>query len=467
MKETRNQGTEKLLSVWKNITSNILNKITNKENISNNQNAAGDMGDTHSPFSRLDLSGLNKEQAKVVIDRLIDEKLERVSHLELSELKIDYKERERQRAKAAERINERRNRRKHKSALEVETIVTEEGVYSDYKHASVFDVIQPEEFPYEHEFEKEPEPIEGQLSIMDSLAATESLAAMESLAAADPLPAEPLPAEQQPEAIQHPAEIVPSISQENPAKRAFLEGIHINTSLDEAIDKIFAFYEKNKGRLVQLSKKTHKKSCLILNEKIKPAADKGLKRISSKVMPLLERIEAKAELKKKTAAVLFFLKEKEKITAEKMYRFINFIDKSNEAFIHLLVLSRDKICYIYNRIKDFSEIHRKKILIGFGAGVAVASVITMVVGSMTAYEYIYNGKVLGVVKNQEDVYKTIDIIGDKLSYEYDAEITIDKDKDIRFKKVIAFNQDVDDKEDILNRLTYMRDMKANGHGIFV
>ena len=204
-----------------------------------------------------------------------------------------------------------------------------------------------------------------------------------------------------------------------------------------------------------------------MNEKIKSTAAKGLERANNKVMPLVQKFETKLELKKKTSVVLFALVKNEKITAEKMYLFIDFIDRINEAFVRRLVLIRDKTCYLYGRTKEFVENHRKKILIGFGAGVAVASMLTMVIGSMTTYEYIYNGKVLGVVKNQGDVYKTIDIIGDKLSYEYDAEITIDKDKDIRFKKVIAFNQDVDDKEDILNRLTYMRDMKANGHGIFV
>ena len=64
----------------------------------------------------------------------------------------------------------------------------------------------------------------------------------------------------------------------------------------------------------------------------------------------------------------------------------------------------------------------------------------MTIGSMTAYEYIYNGKVLGVAKNQEDVYKIVDVIGDKLSHQYDAEIIINKDRDIRFNKVIALNQ---------------------------
>lgn len=91
----------------------------------------------------------------------------------------------------------------------------------------------------------------------------------------------------------------------------------------------------------------------------------------------------------------------------------------------------------------------------------------MTIGSVTAYEYIYNGKVLGVAKSQEDVYKIVDVIGDKLSYQYGAEIVIDKDRDIRFNKVIALNQETDNKEDILNKLTYMRDMKANGYGIVI
>ena len=457
MKETRNQGTQKLLSVWKKITSNI-----SKDNISNKQNAVRDMGDAHTPFSRMDLSGLNKEQAKEVIDKLIDEKLERVSHLELSELKIDYKEKERQREQAAKRIDERRNRRKQKPIAVVETIVTEEGVYSDYKNASVFDVIQPESFPYE--LEKTSDPIEGQLSIMDSLAAEESPAEIQTPTKIDS-PSFDINhitnlSEEEPEF----QEIIP---QENSEKITFLAGIHINTSLDEAIDKVFAFYGKNKKRLEHFCKKTYRKSCLILNEKIRPTVANGLERANNRVMPLLQKIEAKLELKRKIAVVLLALAKKEKIISEKMYLFINLIDRINEAFIHRLVFIRDKTGNLYNRAKEFAEIHRKKILIGFGAGVALASVITMLIGSMTAYEYIYNGKILGVVKNQEDVYKTIDIIGDKLSYEYDAEITIDKDKDIRFKKVVAFNQVVDDKEDILNRLTYMRDMKANGHGIFI
>jgi len=115
----------------------------------------------------------------------------------------------------------------------------------------------------------------------------------------------------------------------------------------------------------------------------------------------------------------------------------------------------------------YIERNRKKVLIESGIGIAVIALVMLLIGSMSAYEYIYNGKVLGVVKNQEDVYKTIDIIGDKLSYEYNAEIKIDKEKDIAFHKIYAWNSELDSKEDILNRLTYMRDMKANGYGVYV
>lgn len=395
MKRTRNQSTKKTGNLWKNLTSDILDKVNRKRNNISDSQIDRDMGDTHTPISRLDLTGMNKEQAKEAIDKIIGARLEMISHLELTELKIDYKERERQRARAAERINERRNRRKKGRLSAAETIVTEQGIYSDYKHASVFDMLQPESFPYDEE--KELEPIAGQVSIMEVLAAAEK----------------PL----------------------HKADQA--AGFHTNTTLDEAVDKVFAFYGKHKTRLVQQLTRWNQK------------------------------IEPKLELKKKAAAVILMLLTKEKIFADKMYFFIDWVDRKNEAFSNWIAFIQKKTVYLINSTTEYAELHKKKILVRFSIGIAAIALITLTLGSMTAYEYSYNGKVLGVVKNQEDVYKTIDIIGDKLSYEYDAEITIDKEKDIRFNKIIAFHQDIDDKEDILNRLTYMRNMKVNGHGIYV
>ncbi|HVI42457.1 MAG TPA: M23 family metallopeptidase [Anaerovoracaceae bacterium] len=457
MKESKNHGTQKIHSLWKNLTSGIIDKVNNnKNNISDNQNEVRDMRDTHTPISHLDLTGMNREQAKELIGKLIDERLEMVSHIELTELKIDYKEREKQRAKAAERINERRNRRKHKDPAAAETIITEQGVYSDYKHASVFDMIQPESFPYDAHPSA---PIEGQLSILDAIAASEKAAEITQLTEFGPS----FDLDQVTKDSFHDDRT----EAKDTGKLTFLDGIHISTALDETVDKVFVYFEKNRTRLTQLYQKTHRKTAETLRGRVLPAAAAGMERMSEKLMPLLQKIESKLELKNKTALALTAMAKKEKSVSAKMYLLIDFIDRRNEAFLRRMIELKERVCHRADLIKDYAEQHKKKLLIEFAIGVAAIAMVTLTIGSMTAYEYIYNGKVLGVVKNQEDVYKTIEIIGDKLSTQYDAEITIDEDKDIRFKKIVAFNQDIDDKEDVLNRLTYMRDMKANGRGIFI
>lgn len=455
MKETRRSGIDKVNSLWKNLTTGIFNRINKKDNTLNiKEDRSRDMGDTHTPISRLDLTGMNREQAKEQINKLIDEKLERVSHIELSELEIDYKERERQRAKAAERITERRNRRKRQIDIATETVVTEHGVYSDFKHSSVFDEIQPELFPAE---ELHPAPMEGQLSILDAIETSDEPERDSSFDVFGLWQHNP----------DHENIIHDALAPEDAGKPEASEGIQISTAMDEAVDKIFALYDKNRAAAQRLWKTAGCKTGDFLKDRVVPAAVMIKESTANKILPLLQKAETALELKAKKAAMLTAFAEHEKRASDQTALFIDFIDKKNEAFLHCMVLIQERACSCITRIREFAEHHKKKLLIGFGAGVAAAAAITIVIGNMTAYEYIYSGKVLGVVRNQEDVYKTIDIIGDKLSAQYDADITIDKEKDIRFHKIIAFNQDVDGKEDVLNRLTYMRDMKANGQGIYV
>ncbi len=106
------------------------------------------------------------------------------------------------------------------------------------------------------------------------------------------------------------------------------------------------------------------------------------------------------------------------------------------------------------------------------AGAAVALAIMafssgFMIEQVSAYEYMYNGKVLGIVSDQRDVYETIDIIGDKLSCAYGAEIAIDKEKDISFNKIIGIGKEKDTNDDILNQFTYMRDMNATAYALKV
>lgn len=65
MKDTRRPGAEKADRLWKGFASGIKDRIKDIRNsISHKENEARDMGDTHTPVSRLDLTGLNQEQAK-------------------------------------------------------------------------------------------------------------------------------------------------------------------------------------------------------------------------------------------------------------------------------------------------------------------------------------------------------------------------------------------------------------------
>ena len=120
----------------------------------------------------------------------------------------------------------------------------------------------------------------------------------------------------------------------------------------------------------------------------------------------------------------------------------------------------------WNLLCSWSNDHRRPIALGLSACIVLASVSGIVLGSITAYEYKYRGKTLGVVKDQQEVYKTVDIIGDKLSMNYGAEIRIDKERDISFKKVIGWDLKVDSKDDVLNTLTYLSDVNATAYAIY-
>lgn len=122
---------------------------------------------------------------------------------------------------------------------------------------------------------------------------------------------------------------------------------------------------------------------------------------------------------------------------------------------------------LWDHLRRKAERNRRKLLVGFSCVIVVCAAGTMAVGAMTAYEYSYNGKTLGVVKDQQDVLKTLEIIGENLDYVYGAQVRIDAAEDISFKRIIALNQETDDKEDILTTLTYMQDMQVTGYALYV
>jgi len=121
----------------------------------------------------------------------------------------------------------------------------------------------------------------------------------------------------------------------------------------------------------------------------------------------------------------------------------------------------------WQRVVRYADANRKKCaLASLGLLIALTSAASFA-GSASAYEYYYNGKALGIVKNQNDVFDTVDIIGDKLGKAYHANIVISKEENITFKKVYGFDLDIDDREEVLNNFTYLKDMEVKAAAIVV
>ncbi len=139
--------------------------------------------------------------------------------------------------------------------------------------------------------------------------------------------------------------------------------------------------------------------------------------------------------------------------------------KVNEAADKLVEKEPEKL----RNLRRFAHQHTIMLV---AAGVLLVAVIGGVIGAVnynTAYEYSYNGHVLGVVKDKDDVLRITDLVSDALTQEKDVEVVIDEKKNIKFKKVAIFGRDIhiDSSEDVLRRLTYVGDINVNGYGITV
>lgn len=139
------------------------------------------------------------------------------------------------------------------------------------------------------------------------------------------------------------------------------------------------------------------------------------------------------------------------------------VDRAAEAVTRLGRKTERKWRYF----RHWAERHKRQLLAGFTGTVVLAASAAILIGNMTAFEYMYNGKVLGIVKDQRDVYMTVGVIGDKLTHVYGAEINIDPVKDIAFRKVIGWDLPIDDKDKVLNTLTYLRDMNAKAYALLI
>ncbi len=115
---------------------------------------------------------------------------------------------------------------------------------------------------------------------------------------------------------------------------------------------------------------------------------------------------------------------------------------------------------------DWAEDHKVMLVEILALVLFCTAAITTFLGHITAYEYSYNGKALGIVKTKEEVYKTVDAIGNKLGTTLHARVEINKEEDITFREVHGWNLTLDSKDEVLNNLTYMQDLKVMASGLY-
>ena len=101
-----------------------------------------------------------------------------------------------------------------------------------------------------------------------------------------------------------------------------------------------------------------------------------------------------------------------------------------------------------------------------------ASIIVLAITGMvgvyawaTDYEYSYNGRPLGIVKEQSDVLEILDIVNDELSMEYGTNIQIDPETDITFRPVVSYGREIDSSDQVLRRFTYMDEIQTEAYAI--
>ncbi|MBQ9930819.1 MAG: peptidoglycan DD-metalloendopeptidase family protein [Firmicutes bacterium] len=120
----------------------------------------------------------------------------------------------------------------------------------------------------------------------------------------------------------------------------------------------------------------------------------------------------------------------------------------------------------WNGFRRFSDKYKGVYIGVFACVVIFLSVVSFNNGSSIAYEYRYNGNLLGVVKDPRVVEEVVDLVGDRLGQVYDAEITLKKNN-ISFTEIRDKDAVIDGPEEILTALTYMKDLDALAYAICV
>ena len=111
---------------------------------------------------------------------------------------------------------------------------------------------------------------------------------------------------------------------------------------------------------------------------------------------------------------------------------------------------------------------RRAIVIGLLTMGAMIATILIVFNEFTAYEYAYNGKVLGYVSEQEEVTEVLGVAGDKLTENNGngAPVEFIPNRNVTFSLVDSQGKSMDDADTAVNKLIYMTDIETEAFGVY-
>lgn len=119
--------------------------------------------------------------------------------------------------------------------------------------------------------------------------------------------------------------------------------------------------------------------------------------------------------------------------------------------------------------KQFCERHKTLLLTGLSMVLLVCVGAAGVINYCTAYEYSYNGHILGFVKSKDQVLQITDMVQRALTEDKEMQVIIDAKDDISFRRVSTLDREVtpDSSDEVLRRLTYMGDLNVKAYGVYV